>query len=629
MDLSIPVQRTSRKAKWDHMAKASAKNKTLSTAVALAMAASLSVPFTAYADEDANASQEATQQEETTAANDESATDNEETATVKATGETEADAKDAIALHSNESTQAVAEVDGMKYASIAAAIAAIDAKGTVTLLGDATEDVTIPEGKAITLDLNGKKLTNKASHTITNNGALTVTDSIGGGVVDNITHAKAALSNAVGATAALEGGTFMRSKEAGKDGNNSGGNSYYTIENYGSMSFDSGVSVENAGHFSSMIRNGGKNTAESPAKMTIDGGTFSGGINTIKNDDYGNLTINNGNFDNTSQYVIMNWSKATINNGTFKTSSKATSAVLFNSSYGNDPADTGSLEVNGGTFTTNSAAQPVLTNYYDANNTATSTVINNGIFNGDLVNESEHKGPLSVSGGTFTDPAVAKHLKSGKAVLFNDGKYAVGNEDAVKGDATYSVTNADGTTVVYFTDAQAANDYAKESGAQAPEVLKVTVTFDSNEGTAVDSQLVPVGDKVAKPADPTKEGYTFSGWFTDKGCTNAYDFDADVDGTQPEFTLYAGWKAAPATVEPGTGDNGNNGNNGGNGDSSSANANVNVNTVNNNGDNASSEAKMATVKTGDNLALVGGAIAVIAVTAAGVAAFALRRRKMN
>lgn len=620
MDLSIPVQRTSRKAKWDHMAKASAKNKTLSTAVALAMAASLSVPFTAYADEDANASQEATQQEETTAANDESATNNEETATVKATGETEADAKGAIALHSNESAQAVAEVDGMKYASIAAAIAAIDAEGTVTLLGDATEDVTIPEGKAITLDLNGKKLTNKASHTITNNGTLTVTDSIGGGVVDNITHAKAALSNAVGATATLEGGTFMRSKEAGKDGNNSGGNSYYTIENYGSMSFGSGASVENVGHFSSMIRNGGKNTAESPAEMTINGGTFSGGINTIKNDDYGNLTINNGNFDNTSQYVIMNWSKATINNGTFKTSSKATSAVLFNSSYGNDPADIGSLEVNGGTFTTNSAAQPVLTNYYDANNTATSTVINNGIFNGDLVNESEHKGPLSVSGGTFTDPAVAKHLKSGKAVLFNDGKYAVGNKDAVKGDATYSVTNTDGT-VVYFTDAQAANDYAKESGAQAPVVLKVTVTFDSNQGTAVDSQLVAVGDKVVKPADPTKKGYTFSGWFTDEGRTNAYDFDAPVNGTQPEFALYAGWKAAaPSTVQPGAGDSGNN---------SSANANVNVNTVNDNGDNAASEAKATTVKTGDNLALIGGAIALIAVAAAAVAGFALRRRKMN
>ena len=290
------------------------------------------------------------------------------------------------------------------------------------------------------------------------------------------------------------------------------------------------------------------------------------------------------------------------------------------------------VAITGGTFTAKDENAALKAYSWDSSskqespfdNADNKVTVSGGEFNGSL-----DLGNIEVSGGQFTDKEVAKHLKSGKAVLFNDGKYAVGNEDAVKGDATYSVTNTDGTTVVYFTDAQAANDYAKESGAQAPEVLKVTVTFDSNEGTAVDSQLVPVGDKVAKPADPTKKGYTFSGWFTDEDCTKAYDFDAAVDGTQPEFTLYAGWKAAPATVEPGTGDNGNNGNNGGNGDSSSANANVNVNTVNNNGDNASSEAKMATVKTGDNLALVGGAIAVIAVAAAGVAAFALRRRKMN
>lgn len=289
------------------------------------------------------------------------------------------------------------------------------------------------------------------------------------------------------------------------------------------------------------------------------------------------------------------------------------------------------VAITGGTFTAKDENAALKAYSWDSSskqespfdNADNKVTVSGGEFNGSL-----DLGNIEVSGGQFTDKEVAKHLKSGKAVLFNDGKYAVGNEDAVKGDATYSVTNTDGT-VVYFTDAQAANDYAKESGAQAPVVLKVTVNFDSNQGTAVDSQLVAVGDKVAKPADPTKKGYTFSGWFTDKDCTNAYDFDADVDGTQPEFTLYAGWKAVPATVEPGTGDNGNNGNNGGNGDSSSANANVNVNTVNNNGDNASSEAKMATVKTGDNLALVGGAIAVIAVAAAGVAAFALRRRKMN
>ena len=290
------------------------------------------------------------------------------------------------------------------------------------------------------------------------------------------------------------------------------------------------------------------------------------------------------------------------------------------------------VAITGGTFTAKDENAALKAYGWDSSskqespfdNADNKVTVSGGEFNGSL-----DLGNIEVSGGQFTDKEVAKHLKSGKAVLFNGGKYAVGNEDAVKGDATYSVTNTDGTTVVYFTDAQAANDYAKESGAQAPEVLKVTVTFDSNQGTAVDSQLVAVGGKVAKPADPTKKGYTFSGWFTDEDCINAYNFDADVDGTQPEFTLYAGWKAAPATVEPGTGDNGNNGNNGGNGDSSSANANVNVNTVNNNGDKASSEAKMATVKTGDNLALVGGAIAVIAVAAAAAAGFALRRRKMN
>ena len=237
----------------------------------------------------------------------------------------------------------------------------------------------------------------------------------------------------------------------------------------------------------------------------------------------------------------------------------------------------------------------------NADNTVT---VSGGEFNGSL-----DLGNIEVSGGQFTDKDVAQHLKSGSAVLFNNGKYAVADEETVQGDATYSVTNID-RTVVYFTDAQAANKYAQESGAQAPKVLKVTVNFESNQGTAVDSQLVAVGDKVAKPADPTKEGYTFSGWFTDEDCTKAYDFDAAVDGTQPEFTLYAGWKAAaPSPVTPGAGDN----------------SSADNNTIN----NAVSEAKTATVKTGDNLALIGGAIALTAVAAAAVAVSALRRKKMN
>lgn len=248
----------------------------------------------------------------------------------------------------------------------------------------------------------------------------------------------------------------------------------------------------------------------------------------------------------------------------------------------------------------------------DADNKVT---VSGGEFNGNL-----DLGDIKVSGGKYTDKEVAKHLKHGFAVLFSDGKYAVGNEKAVKDDATYSVTNADGT-VVYFTDAQSANEYAKEPGAQAPKVLKVTVTFDSNQGTAVDSQLVAVGDKVAKPADPAKEGYTFTGWFTDEDCTKAYDFDAAVDGAEPELTLYAGWKAA---TQPGTGENG------GNGGGSSANANTNASTANNNSHNKGKKpAKGGLPKTGDSLTLVGSACALVAAIAALIAASVLRRKKMN
>ena len=72
-----------------------------------------------------------------------------------------------------------------------------------------------------------------------------------------------------------------------------------------------------------------------------------------------------------------------------------------------------------------------------------------------------------------------------------------------------------------------------------------TVTFDSNGGTAVKAQSVSSGAKASKPADPTKAGHAFKGWYTDKSLTEAYDFGSAV---KSDLALYAKWEANEYTV---------------------------------------------------------------------------------
>ena len=74
---------------------------------------------------------------------------------------------------------------------------------------------------------------------------------------------------------------------------------------------------------------------------------------------------------------------------------------------------------------------------------------------------------------------------------------------------------------------------------KAPEApVTHTVTFDAGEGSAVAAQKVEDGKAAAKPDDPAREGYTFAGWYSDAGCTRAYDFSTPVSG---DVTLYAKW----------------------------------------------------------------------------------------
>ena len=77
-------------------------------------------------------------------------------------------------------------------------------------------------------------------------------------------------------------------------------------------------------------------------------------------------------------------------------------------------------------------------------------------------------------------------------------------------------------------------------------VLTHTVTFDAGGGSAVAAQKVEDGKAAARPEDPAREGYTFAGWYSDAGCTRAYDFSTPVSG---DVTLYAKWtKDESATV---------------------------------------------------------------------------------
>lgn len=99
--------------------------------------------------------------------------------------------------------------------------------------------------------------------------------------------------------------------------------------------------------------------------------------------------------------------------------------------------------------------------------------------------------------------------------------------------------------------------YINDSGTLFKLSGGVKVSFETGEGSKVDFQTTADG-KLVKPADPTRDGYTFGGWYTDEACAQAYDFSTPVTA---DLTLYAKW--TKNAVNPGG--NGGAGSNGGSG----------------------------------------------------------------
>ena len=406
----------------------------------------------------------------------------------------------------------------------AAITAAGETETTIKLAADITGDVVVPEKANITIYLNGKKITNSVGHTIMNNGTLTIK---GEGTVDNITHGKAALYNK--GTVTLNGGTFDRTQENGKSDSSSGGNSYYTIKNVGNMTINEGVNVLTAegndelGRFSSLVANGyyngttydnDKEGVDNPT-LIINNGTFSGGLNTIKNDDRAELTINNGTFKNFYQATVQNHNIATINGGTYKAASDASSTGketygVYNCGCGVN-IDLGTLTVTGGIFEgadyaiADVSSQPAIVN------------ISGGCFSGAkgaIVKGTNSNATISISGGTFSDkPANAYVAEGYKAIQVKGDKYVVTNEIALDKKSTRirrgytdtlkAIVEANGKTYDVAAPITWASD--KESVATVKDGVVTGVDYGTATITATLGTTTETPDTTETPATQAED----------------------------------------------------------------------------------------------------------------------------
>ena len=221
-----------------------------------------------------------------------------------------------------------------------------------------TNNFVIPADKDVTLDLNGCTVTNAGSHTILNQGHLTLTDSSAdkSGQIISLKGNTAALRNGDNAVCVVEGGTISR------DGAN--GNTWHVVENFGKMTFNGGKVVLKDGN-GFAITNGwnyfdpGASTTH--AVMEINALELDTDSSGIKNCRYGDLTVNDVTVTSTGYWALSNdyLGTAVINGGILTSSFKAVS-------------NGAAMTVNGGTF---DGTEGLFVQSY-----ATSTVLNGGTF---------------------------------------------------------------------------------------------------------------------------------------------------------------------------------------------------------------------------------------------------------
>ena len=342
-------------------------------------------------------------------------------------------------LMPSETTTYVAEVKGVKYDSLQAAINAAARNATVTMLADTSENVTISTNY-LTLDLNGHTLN---GGTVAGKPALTVT---------------ARVTVKDGSTA--QTGTIMREDTAA----NSGVSSHYVIDVQGAgwLTFESGNVKNNSGNDSgkgaSLVRVGDDSIAKYPG-LNIKGGTFTQDNFIVIKVDSGDLFLNGGTLNSANSYAVENWHRAAIKGGTVN----GTVAAWTYSGGHNS-----TLTISGGTVNGNVAS----VSYDKAEGKVAKVSITGGTVNGTLgtytygngliLIEDPAKATIAVTGGTFSSEVDKSLCAKGYIPTKNaDGTYGVkeGKYVAEIGSQGYeSLTEAvaaaeDGQTVTLLADA--------------------------------------------------------------------------------------------------------------------------------------------------------------------------------
>ncbi len=141
------------------------------------------------------------------------------------------------------------------------------------------------------------------------------------------------------------------------------------------------------------------------------------------------------------------------------------------------------------------------------------------------------------NGGTGAVPTDAGSYYDGQAITIAGQGGLTNGGDSFAGWNT--VPGGGGTAYAPGSNTMPAG--ALDLYAQWSAVPTYTVTFDSNGGSPVASEIVPDGGLVTEPADPVRAGYTFGGWYTDLGFTTLWDFATDA--VTADVTLYAQWTA--------------------------------------------------------------------------------------